>query len=91
MVERAALEKLFDATGGGKQSKPRNWENRSGWKTNEPLKQWFGVMLNGENRVFRLELSQNGYRGERLDRMKQVDPSIKETYHSTLFCILNPI
>ena len=35
--DRAALEALYDATGGA------NWNNDEGWRTDRPLQEWFGV------------------------------------------------
>ena len=40
-ADRGALEALFDSTGGA------NWTNRTNWKTDAPLDQWYGVETHG--------------------------------------------
>lgn len=54
-VDRAALEALFDSTGGA------NWTHKTNWKTEAPLDQWYGVWSFG--RVTVLELPNNGLAG----------------------------
>ncbi len=49
--DRAALESLFEATGGA------NWVNNDGWLTDRPLGDWYGVTVDPNGRVVRLELS----------------------------------
>ena len=56
-TDRAALEALYDATGGP------NWTNNTNWKTDTPLSEWFGVTTDGEGRVEALWLSSNGLTG----------------------------
>ena len=48
--DRAALEALYDATGGD------NWEWRINWKSDEPLDQWYGVSTNRIGRVTNLNM-----------------------------------
>ena len=56
--DRAALVALYKATGG------KYWTNRDNWLTQAPLKDWYGVEVNGEGRVISLDLSQNELAGE---------------------------
>ncbi len=55
--DRAALEALYDATGGA------SWTNSAGWKTSVPLGGWYGVTTDASGRVTRLELGDNGLTG----------------------------
>ena len=55
--DRAALVALHEATDG------RNWTHRDNWLTHAPLKDWYGVEVNGEGRVISLELPENGLVG----------------------------
>ena len=55
--DRAALVALHEATAG------RNWTHRDNWLTQAPLKDWYGVEVNGEGRVISLELPENGLVG----------------------------
>ena len=55
--DRAALVALHEATDG------RNWTHRDNWLTHAPLKDWYGVEVNGEGRVISLELLENGLVG----------------------------
>ena len=56
--DRAALVALYKATGG------KYWTNRDNWLSDVPLKDWYGVEVNGEGRVISLDLSQNELAGE---------------------------
>ena len=56
--DRAALAALHAATGG------RNWTNNSGWLSDAPLNEWYGVTTDADGRVSRLELDTNGLSGE---------------------------
>ena len=56
-VDRAALETLYDATGGA------NWTDGTNWKTEAPLDTWFGVTIDDAGRVTALELGENGLTG----------------------------
>ena len=49
-TDRAALEALYDATGGP------NWANRTNWKTASPLGEWYGVETDVNGRVTGLGL-----------------------------------
>ena len=55
--DRAALEALYDATGGD------GWTNDTNWKTDVPLSEWYGVRTDAAGRVTRLDLGDNGLTG----------------------------
>ena len=55
--DRAALEALYDATGGP------GWTDSTNWKTSAPIGEWFGVSTDAAGRVTRLELPGNGLTG----------------------------
>ena len=54
---RAALEALYDATGGP------GWTDSTNWKTSAPTGAWFGVSTDAAGRVTSLELPGNGLTG----------------------------
>ena len=56
-ADRAALEALYDATGGA------SWTDDTNWKTSAPLGDWYGVTTDVSGRVTRLELGDNGLAG----------------------------
>ena len=56
-TDRAALEALYDATGGA------DWTDRTNWKTAAALDTWFGVTTDDVGRVTELELGENGLTG----------------------------
>ena len=55
--DRAALEALYDATGGA------GWTDSTNWKTSAPLDDWYGVTTDADGRVSQLDLSWNGLTG----------------------------
>eukprot|EP00903_Cladosiphon_okamuranus_P009444 g9004.t1 len=55
--DRAALEVLFDATGGP------SWKTNAGWGTSAPIGEWYGVTVDGVGRVLKLKLQQNNLNG----------------------------
>ena len=55
--DRAALEALYDATGGV------GWTHSTNWKTSAPLGEWHGVTTDAGGRVTELELDDNGLVG----------------------------
>ena len=55
--DRAALVALYEATDGP------NWTNQDNWLSDAPLADWHGVEIDGEGRVTRLELPENGLSG----------------------------
>ena len=55
--DRAALEALYDATGGD------GWTNRTNWKTASAPGDWHGVTTDPDGRVTRLDLHRNGLAG----------------------------
>ena len=56
-TDRAALEALYDATGGA------DWTDSTNWKTDAPLGEWHGVTTDHAGRVIGLELYGNGLAG----------------------------
>ena len=48
---------LFNSTGG------RGWKDNSNWSSSEPLSEWFGVSVDSDGRITRLELKDNGLKG----------------------------
>ena len=56
-ADRAALEALYEATGGA------DWADSTNWKTDAPLSQWYGVGTGDRGRVMELELGNNGLTG----------------------------
>ena len=56
-TDRAALEALYDATGGAR------WTNSRNWKTQAPLDDWHGVSTDAAGRVRRLRLDRNALTG----------------------------
>ena len=76
--DRAALEALYDATGGA------SWTNRASWKTSASLGDWYGVTTDASGRVTRLELADNGLTGSiptalgSLARLERLDLSSNE-------------
>ena len=73
--DRAALVALYDSTGG------LRWTDDTNWLSSEPLSEWFGVALDADGRVQRLDLSANGLEGQipaalgRLSRLRALDLS----------------
>ena len=55
--DRAALEALYDATGGP------GWTDDTNWKTSAPLGEWHGVNVDADGRVTSLGLYDNGLTG----------------------------
>ena len=56
-ADRAALEALYDATGGA------NWRRSAGWKTDASLSEWYGVSTDESGRVTGLDLNDNALTG----------------------------
>ena len=56
-TDRAALVALYDATGG------ETWTNRTNWKNDAPLGEWYGVRTGAGGRVAGLLLSNNALTG----------------------------
>ena len=55
--DRAILEAFYHATDGP------NWANDENWLTDAPLREWYGVDLVGNGRVYGLWLNNNGLKG----------------------------
>ncbi|MDZ7755193.1 hypothetical protein [Rhodohalobacter sp.] len=56
--DRQALVDLYNATAGD------SWGNNSGWLNGNPSNEWYGVEVDNEGRVIRLDLFKNNLRGE---------------------------
>ena len=56
--DRAALEALYNATGG-----PTNWTTNTNWLSSLPLSDWHGVGVDGNGCVTSLDLDNNGLTG----------------------------
>ena len=56
--ERAALEALYEATGGP------NWRIRTNWRTDRALGEWYGVSVDDQGPVIWIDLDSNNLRGE---------------------------
>ena len=57
LTDRAALERLYEATDG------RNWTNSTNWLTDAPIGDWHGVTTNAPGRVTALRLDTNKLTG----------------------------
>ena len=57
LTDREILEIFYDATGGP------NWTNNANWLTEAPLRNWYGVEVDGEGRVSRLGIYRNNLTG----------------------------
>ena len=56
-TDRAALQELYDATGG------TSWTYSTNWKTSAPVGEWYGVTADSNGRVTDLSLSGNELNG----------------------------
>ncbi|MYK66060.1 MAG: hypothetical protein F4022_06275 [Gemmatimonadetes bacterium] len=57
-ADRNALVALYNATGGPE------WTHNDNWLTDEPLDEWYGVVVDDAGRVTGLHLPRNGLQGE---------------------------
>ena len=55
--DRVALEALFKSCGGV------DWASKEGWMTDAPLGEWYGVTVDAEGRVIKLDLHYNNLAG----------------------------
>ena len=55
--ERTALIALYDQTGG------TNWNNKTNWRTKQPISEWYGVTTNTDGQVIGLMLIHNELSG----------------------------
>lgn len=65
--DRAVLGAIFDATDGV------NWKYSDGWKSQQPLNEWYGVEVNSDNRVVALRLGNNNLNGELPEQIGMLD------------------
>ena len=56
--DRAALISLYNATDGA------NWTNNSGWLTDAPLGEWYGIETDESGRVVGIDLRENSLSGQ---------------------------
>ena len=56
-MDKAALVALYDATDGP------NWKNSQNWLSDEPIRNWHGVVTDHEGRVVELFLHENNLNG----------------------------
>ena len=56
-LDRAALEALYDSTGGA------NWTTSTNWKIADDLGAWYGVVVTSDGRVTELNLGNNNLVG----------------------------
>ena len=56
-LDRAALEALYDSTGGA------NWTTSTNWKIADDLGAWYGVLVTSDGRVTSLDLGNNNLIG----------------------------
>jgi hypothetical protein len=52
-----ALVDLYKTTGGA------NWTNHTNWLTTAPVSSWYGITLDGSNRVYKIIISKNNLSG----------------------------
>ena len=57
-VDRETLTALYNATDG------QNWQNNGGWLSDQPVGEWYGVVVNTNGRVVGLYLDENRLNGE---------------------------
>ena len=57
LSDRETLEVLYKAMAGA------SWFRSDNWLTNAPLSEWFGVTVDGQERVVELHLEENGLKG----------------------------
>ena len=56
-ADREALVALYNATGG------QDWKRNDNWLSDEPLDEWYGVVVDGTGRITGLHLHKNGLTG----------------------------
>ena len=58
VADRAVLETLYSVAGGG------NWTDNTGWLSNSPMREWYGVTTDVDGRVTGLYLHNNDLSGD---------------------------
>lgn len=56
--EVTALNAFYNATGGA------NWTNKTNWGTSENKNRWYGISVNSDGKVTKIELSNNNLKGD---------------------------
>jgi Leucine-rich repeat (LRR) protein len=74
--DRLALEALFKSCGGA------GWTQKGGWMTDAALGDWFGVTVDDEGRVVRLELHSNNLAGPLPSEIQQLSALQKLVLYS---------
>ena len=91
-TDKAALQALYDATNGA------NWTDNTNWTSDMALSTWHGVTTDGDGRVTRLELDDNGLRGmlpaalgdlSELKRLNLEDNALRGSLPSELASLTN--
>jgi Leucine-rich repeat (LRR) protein len=68
--QKRALLALFEKTGG------TNWTNKTGWNTDSPLKDWYGVKVSGDY-VTEIDLTDNNLEGQLPDGLQFLSKLVK--------------
>lgn len=77
-TDRDALVALLLATRG-----QDGWERKDNWDTDAELAEWYGVCLNQDGRVVKLDLNHNNLRG-----MRRLQQAVRDAWMSLSVCIL---
>lgn len=68
--QKRALLAIFEKTGG------TNWTNKTGWNTDSPLKDWYGVKVSGDY-VTEIDLTDNNLEGQLPDGLQFLSKLVK--------------
>ena len=63
---REILSLFYDKLAGN------DWKNSSNWKTEAPLKTWFGLTVDSEDRILSIDLPDNNLCGELYDKISEI-------------------
>ncbi len=64
--DREVLQALYEAAGGD------GWTNATGWLTDVPLGEWYGIKMDTSGRVSTVDLAGNGLSGHLTDRIGEL-------------------